>query len=180
MAYIRTIKASFFTSDDIVSLSPLARLLYVGLWTESDREGRLTWRPGNFKLRILPGDNCDIIGLCNELVDAGLVVPYQIDGKSYAEIPTFKTHQHINAKERQSLLPARVADESVTGELRDNVTSQRDAGAITSRADEKHGCHKERKEKREEGKSPSQPEEVIKTLGIAAAENLGNGGSDEF
>ncbi len=50
MAYIRTIKASFFTSDDIVSLSPMARLLYVALWTEADREGRFTWRPGNFIL----------------------------------------------------------------------------------------------------------------------------------
>ncbi|MBK7463333.1 MAG: hypothetical protein IPJ50_11950 [Betaproteobacteria bacterium] len=60
MAYIRTIKASFFTSDDIVSLSPLARLLYIALWTEADREGRFSWRPGNFKLRFLPGDACDI------------------------------------------------------------------------------------------------------------------------
>ena len=47
MAYIRSIKSTFFTSDDIVTLSPLARLLYIALWTEADREGRMTWRPGS-------------------------------------------------------------------------------------------------------------------------------------
>ena len=67
MAYIRSIKSTFFTSDDIVTLSPLARLLYIALWTEADREGRMTWRPGNFKLRFLPGDACDINELCGEL-----------------------------------------------------------------------------------------------------------------
>ena len=102
MAYIRTIKASFFTSDDIVSLSPLARLLYIALWTEADRAGRLTWRPGNFKLRFLPGDACDIKELCNELVESGLVSLYAVDGKNYAEIPTFTRHQVINNRERKS------------------------------------------------------------------------------
>jgi len=108
MAYIRTIKATFFTSDDIVSLSPLARLLYIALWTEADRDGRLTWRPGNFKLRFLPGDACDINELCSELLNSGLVVIYPVDGKTYAEIPSFTRHQVINSRERKSTLPARV------------------------------------------------------------------------
>ena len=46
MARIRSIKPEFFTSDDICALSPLARLLYVGLLCEVDREGRLVWSPG--------------------------------------------------------------------------------------------------------------------------------------
>lgn len=108
MAYIRTTKATFFTSDDIVSLSLLARLLYIALWTEADRDGRLTWRPGNFKLRFLPGDACDINELCSELLNSGLVVIYPVDGKTYAEIPSFTRHQVINSRERKSTLPARV------------------------------------------------------------------------
>ena len=60
MARIRTIKPEFFTSEDIVSLSPLARLLYVALWCEADKEGRLVWKPLTFKLRYLPADDCDI------------------------------------------------------------------------------------------------------------------------
>ncbi len=123
MAYIRTIKASFFTSDDIVSLSPIARLLYIALWTEADREGRLTWRPGNFKLRFLPGDSCNIQELCGELVESGLVVTYSVDGKTYAEIPTFKRHQVINNRESKSKLPARVMDATGT---RGNASMTRD------------------------------------------------------
>ena len=49
MARIRTIKPEFFTSDDICALSPRARLLYIGLWCEADREGRLVWAPRGFK-----------------------------------------------------------------------------------------------------------------------------------
>jgi hypothetical protein len=43
VARIRTIKPEFFTSEDIVSLPPLTRLLYIALWCEADKEGRLAW-----------------------------------------------------------------------------------------------------------------------------------------
>lgn len=125
MAYIRSVKASFFTSDDIVTLSPLARLLYIALWTEADREGRFTWRPGNFKLRFLPGDQCEINSLCTELLESGLVVTYQLDAKTYAEIPTFKRHQSINSRERASTLPPRVID--ATGTNKDATSTSGDA-----------------------------------------------------
>jgi len=51
VARIRTIKPEFFTSEDIVSLAPLTRLLYIALWCEADKEGRLAWKPLTFKLR---------------------------------------------------------------------------------------------------------------------------------
>lgn len=102
MARIRTIKPEFFTSEDIVSLSPLARLLYIATWCEADKEGRLVWKPRTFKLRYFPGDSCDIDALCAEIVDAGLVVLY---GQGYAFIPAFKAHQHINPRESISQLP---------------------------------------------------------------------------
>ena len=108
MARIRTIKPEFFTSEDIVSLSPLARLFYVSLWCEADREGRLDWRIGTLKMRYFPGDNCDMQALANELIDGGLIVVYEVDGKQYAEIPSFKTHQIINNRESDSTRPPRV------------------------------------------------------------------------
>ena len=107
MARIRTIKPEFFTSEDIVSVSPLARLFYVSLWCESDREGRLEWKPGTFKMRYLPGDACDVGQLADELIGRGLIVIYEVDGKKYAEIPTFTRHQVINNRESPSALPAR-------------------------------------------------------------------------
>lgn len=98
---IRTIKPDFFTSADIVDLSPLARLLFIALWCEADREGRLRWRPATFKLRYLPGDDCDVEALAAELIAAGLVVLY---GEGLAFIPTFTKHQVVNNREAASVL----------------------------------------------------------------------------
>lgn len=102
MARIRTIKPEFFTSDDICALSPLARLLYIGLWCEADREGRMVWTPSGFKRRYLPDDECDAAALCAELTGRGLVVLY---GDGLAYIPTFSDHQHVNPREAVSKLP---------------------------------------------------------------------------
>jgi len=102
MARIRTIKPEFFTSEDIVSLSPLARLLYIALWCEADKEGRMVWKPLTFKLRYLPGDNVDVQPLCQEIIDRGLVKLY---GDGFAVIPAFAWHQHINPRESESQLP---------------------------------------------------------------------------
>ena len=102
MARIRTIKPNFFTSEDIVELEPTARLLYIALWCEADREGRMAWKPRTFKMRYLPGDDCDIDALCDALVTRGLVSLY---GDGLAYIPSFKSHQHVNPREAKSDLP---------------------------------------------------------------------------
>lgn len=123
VARIRTIKPDFFTSEDIVALSPHARLLYIALWCEADRAGRMKWKPRTFKIRYLPADNVDVDVLCDEILTAGLVVLY---GEGLAHIPKFDRHQHINPRESASTLPdpfasarvpdasARVTDETVT------------------------------------------------------------------
>lgn len=108
MARIRTIKPEFFTSADIVALTPLSRVFYIALWCEADREGRLNWNLKTLKMRYLPADNCDINELAQELVDAGMIVIYEVDGKKYAEIPSFKHHQVINNRESDSIIPSRV------------------------------------------------------------------------
>lgn len=132
MARIRTIKPEFFTSEDIVALSPFARLLYIALWCEADREGRFAWKPATFKMRYLPADDVNILELCQELLDQGLVVTYReginneieknrelfdksVDTLAY--IPKFSRHQQINNRETPSVLPeplsmARVDDAS--------------------------------------------------------------------
>jgi len=116
MARIRTIKPEFFTSANIVELTPLARLFYVSLWCESDREGRLNWNPKTLKYRYLPADDVDINTLKDELEKSGLIIIYKVDGREYAEIPSFKSHQVINNRESESLLPPRVKDASSTRE----------------------------------------------------------------
>lgn len=124
MARIRTIKPEFFTSEDIVGLTPLARLLYVAIWCEADKEGRLVWKPLTFKLRYFPGDNCDIHALCTEVLEANLVTLY---GNGYAFVPSFKAHQHINPRETDSQLPA--PDASSTRAPRVGTRHGRDSDA---------------------------------------------------
>lgn len=103
MARIRTIKPEFFTSEDIVSLTPMARLLYIALWCEADRDGRMLWKPRTFKMRYFPADDVDIHELCDQIVTSGLVVLYG-DGMAY--VPQFERHQHVNPREAKSELPA--------------------------------------------------------------------------
>ena len=102
MARIRTIKPEFFTSEDIVALSPFARLLYIAMWCEADREGRLSWKPKTFKMRYFPADDVNIDELCAEITVGGLVKLYS-DGLAY--IPSFLRHQHVNPRESKSELP---------------------------------------------------------------------------
>ena len=147
MARIRTIKPEFFTSEDIVSLSPLARLLYQATWCEADKEGRMVWKPRTFKLRYFPADDCDIFALCQELVDAGLVVLY---GEGLAYIPCFTKHQHINPRESVSTLPDPNED-TKKGTRKPRVATRHDASA---RDDDAQGG---REGKGKEGNNPLPP-----------------------
>ena len=45
MARARNIKPSFFMNENLAECDPLARILFVGLWTLADRDGRLEDRP---------------------------------------------------------------------------------------------------------------------------------------
>lgn len=126
MARIRTIKPEFFTSESIVSITPLARLFFIGLWCEADREGRIKWKPKTLKIRYLPADNADINKIAQELIDEGMIVIYTVDDNEYCEIPSFTSHQVINNRERQSEIPQRDSDASVTREL--HVKAERKEG----------------------------------------------------
>lgn len=138
MARIRTIKPEFFTSEDVVGLSPFARLLYIALWCESDRAGRLRWKPLTFKMRYFPADDLDIQALCGELLDSGMVRLY---GDGLAYIPTFGLHQHVNPREAQSTLPTPENDASFT----------RDDASVT--------CREEGKERKgREGSKSTEPD----------------------
>ncbi|HET6606729.1 MAG TPA: hypothetical protein VFG62_08680 [Rhodopila sp.] len=105
MGRIRTIKPEFFTSEDVVALTPLARLFFQACWCEADREGRLEWKPRTMKMRYFPCDDCDITAIAREVLEQGIVKLYEADGQQYAYIPSFLRHQHINPREAASKLP---------------------------------------------------------------------------
>lgn len=118
MARIRTIKPEFFTSESVLSVSPLARLFFIGLWCEADREGRIKWKPKTLKFRYLPADAVDIEDLSEELIEEDMISIYTVDGTEYCQIPSFTSHQVINNRERESEIPAFNSNASTTRQAR--------------------------------------------------------------
>ncbi|GEM_PF-4438081 len=102
----RSYSRDFFGDADVCGMTPLARLLFLAVMLEADREGRLVLKPRTFKLRYFPADTCDVDLLIDELAAAGLLVPYVIEGVEYAAIPSFAQRQVINNRESASMLPA--------------------------------------------------------------------------
>ncbi len=106
MARIRTIKPDFFINDSLAELPPLDRLLFIGLWTQADREGRLDDRPTRIKVSILPYDDHDIPEALDRLQGKNFIIRYKIKECNYIQINNFLKHQYPNIKEQQSTIPA--------------------------------------------------------------------------
>lgn len=106
MARSRNIKPSFFTNDLLAECLPLARILFAGLWTLADREGRLSDRPKKIKAEILPYDECNCCELLNSLQDRGFITRYKIENIDYIQIVNFNKHQNPHIKENASSIPA--------------------------------------------------------------------------
>ena len=106
MARTRSLKPAFFTNEDLAGLPFGARLMYAGLWTIADRDGRLEDRPKRIKAQIFPHDSVDAEKLLEQLAGANFIVRYAVDSNRFIAIPTFLKHQHPHHREPASLIPA--------------------------------------------------------------------------
>lgn len=105
MARARNIKPSFFRSEQVVSVSFEWRLLFAGLWTMADREGKLLDRPKTIKMELFPSDSLDVDSGLKALMDVGLIIRYSINGINYIHIPEFLKHQNPHPREIPSTIP---------------------------------------------------------------------------
>ena len=108
-ARIRSVKPDIGTHEELWELGvktgyPVFQS-FVMLWCCADREGRFEWKPRALKLFCVPYWEGDFGALLNELAEAGFVTRYQVDGKDYGVIDSFKKHQVINQREAQSVIP---------------------------------------------------------------------------
>lgn len=103
MSRIRSVHPGLWTDERFVSLSPFARLLFIGIWNECDDQGSFEWSPLKLKMRILPADGEDVASLLNELVDAGSVISYEISDRKYGAVRNFQQFQR--PKKPNSLYP---------------------------------------------------------------------------
>lgn len=102
MARARNIKPKFFQNDELGELSPLARLLFIGLWTIADYKGCLEYRAKRIKTQLLPYDECSIEELASALDKSGFIAIYSVAGRMYIKILKFTEHQNPHKNERDS------------------------------------------------------------------------------
>lgn len=113
MARARIIKPEAFLDEDLAALSVHARLLFIGLWTLADREGRLEDRPARIKAQLLPWDDVDAAALLGELEapragsTGGFILRYaSSSGRKLIQIRNFGLHQNPHPRETPSQLEA--------------------------------------------------------------------------
>lgn len=94
MPKMRGIKPETWTDDKLVEVSPLARLLFIGMWNYACDNGHVENKPRQLKMRILPGDDCEVSDLIAELVSVGCVH----DRGTFLDIPTLPSHQRIDRR----------------------------------------------------------------------------------
>lgn len=105
---VRLLKPETFKDEHLAEVSMAARVLFMGLWTLADREGRLEDRPKWIRAELLPYDfSVDVDGLLNELANPkAFIVRYEIDGHKYIQLTNFLKHQKPHPREAPSSLPA--------------------------------------------------------------------------
>lgn len=103
MGRIRTIKPSFFSDEELADLPALDRLLFIGLWTEADSEGRLEDRPRRLKAILLPYDDHNVDEALTRLHESGFIVRYVVDDgvkeERFIQVRTFDKHQRLSGSE---------------------------------------------------------------------------------
>jgi hypothetical protein len=101
---IRTIKPEFWEDEKIGSLSPMARLMFIGSWNVADDEGLLNVNPAYLKAQIFPYDNItvdDSRNILGELLELSLIVLYRDPkNKIHGWIPSFRKHQRIDKPQK--------------------------------------------------------------------------------
>lgn len=106
MPRARIIKPGFFKNEDLTDLPFEGRLLFAGLWTLADRDGRMEDRPKRIKMELFPADNLNIEALLDSLNARGFIHRYIAGNQMLIHLPSFSKHQHPHKNEPSSTLPA--------------------------------------------------------------------------
>ena len=106
MARARLLKPGFFSNEELCELPAFARLLYAGLWTIADRDGRLDDRPKRIKAEVLPYDRVDVAVLLDKLEEKGFIHRYVVEQAHFIQIVKFSVHQHPHKNEPPGVIPA--------------------------------------------------------------------------
>lgn len=109
MARIRTLKPSLWGDERVAHLSREARLLFIGLISMADDDGRFLASHAAVAGYIFPNDHDvtpkKLAAWLEQLDHLGMIVLYNNGSRvQYGAIPKFRTHQRISHP-RDSTLP---------------------------------------------------------------------------
>lgn len=93
MSRIRSIHPGLWTDERFVVASPMARLLFMGIWNECDDLGSFEWSPLKLKMRLLPADAVDASALLEEIESSGSIMRYTVGDKTYGAVRNFCQYQ---------------------------------------------------------------------------------------
>lgn len=131
---IRTIKPEWPQDEAIGSVSREARLLYLGLTSQADDEGRLRGGLPLLRAQIYPYDTDlqlpELERWLDELEPQRLITRYEVDGKPYISLPRWADEQRVDrpttsrfpeppANARMSSVPPRDSSRGTDEQSRD-------------------------------------------------------------
>lgn len=114
-------KPTIWQDEEFGTASHEARLLFIGLITQADDEGRMTGSARMLWSLIYPWEDFDREALeqrLGELAGAGLIQRYERDGKDYIVLPGWKNHQKISHVTRSKIPAPPRASRNGSGALR--------------------------------------------------------------
>ncbi|HAU1248561.1 TPA: hypothetical protein F8R87_01885 [Legionella pneumophila] len=183
----RMIKSEFWTSEQVISCSPMARLLFIGLWNFADDNGV---HPASFvkiKAEVFPGDNIEINEIKKwivELTQQDLLKEYVINEKTYWIVTGWKIHQKIDKPTYRyptpqsdlKFIPLSLEPDSTSYRqmiFEDSTNTRQDLNDFS----EKSGDEIEKKEKKNRKEKhirevETSPEDVSKTTYSASKEEV--------
>jgi len=105
------VHVSIWASGQVAKLSRDARLLYVGLITLGDDDGRLRGAPALIRSQILPYDDdvkvADVARWIGEIEAKKLIVRYEVEGEEFMLHPKWEDYQLLREdRRRDSNIPA--------------------------------------------------------------------------
>lgn len=152
------IDPSFWTDEKLGTLSPYVRLLFMGLISQADDDGRLNGHPALIRSLIFPYDMDITVNDVEEwlasLHERNVILRYEVDHQKYIAVINFSKHQTIN-KKQDSKLPPPVND---------------DYGSTTVVVDGADGNAPAQKKRREEEEKRKESEEEEEEVSSSSSE----------
>ncbi len=163
MARIRTIKPEFWTAEQIMELSPMARLLFIGMWNFCDDRGVHPVAYKTLKAEVFPADDLlssDVERLIAEVMAQGLLSEFEAEGRRWWFVTGWH-HQVINrpSKSRYPVPPRNAPLPTSAGQDESLETPEETTacGELTEHPRSIHGVLTDGREEEGKGREGSKP-----------------------